>query len=107
MAKLKKEIIEERKDFMTIGEYFKDVLENKECRIIKCVFYGNLTASSGTGKNKKPCRVSIALPKEICDNNLKALDDWFLTIVAIPRKTINKLKENEVKENGKETEKNN
>lgn len=53
---------------------------------------------------KKPARVSVALPPEICNTDLRDLDKWMLTIVAIPKELIitNKKKpKKDEKENGK------
>ena len=85
-------ITEEKKKFYTIGEYFKSVLNNKECRVIRFFPYGTMYAANK--KTKKPARITIAIPNDLGNTeNLKFLDDWMFTIVAIPKKVIEKLKE--------------
>lgn len=86
MAKTKAETNETKKEYATIGEYFHDFLDNNECRIIKFVPYGTMYAANP--KTKKPTRVSITLPSEICNTNLKELDNWVLIVVAIPREVV-------------------
>ena len=89
-AEVKKENEQPKKDekaeFVTIGEYFSEFLENKECRVIKFRPYGQMYAANP--KTKKPARVSLGLPSEICNTDLRDLDKWSLTIVAVPRKLL-------------------
>ena len=80
-------------DYVTIRQYFKELLDNKDCRVIRFSPYGTMYGANP--KSKKPARVSIQLPKEICNTNLKDLDNWVLVVVAIPRKTIEELPEEE------------
>lgn len=40
-------------------------------------------------KNHKLARGSIVFPKEICSDNLKTLNDWFIILVAIPSTEMN------------------
>lgn len=84
-------LIPEEKKVYTIGEYFKSVLDNKKCRVIKFYPYGTMYAANK--KTKKPARITIAIPNDLGNTeNLKFLDDWMFTIVAIPRKVIEELK---------------
>lgn len=39
-------------------------------------------------KNHKLARGSIVFPKEVCSDNLKTLDDWFIVLTAIPREKL-------------------
>lgn len=93
---------DEKSEFITIGKYFHDYLENNECRVILFRPYGSMYAANS--KTKKPARISVGLPPEICGDNLKDLDNWSLTIVAVPRKLLdNKKKKGDEKNNGKKT----
>ena len=87
-------------DYLTIEEYFREYLESKECRVIKFIPYGQ--SYGANKKTKKPARVSVGLPSEICDTNLKDLDNWILTIVAVPRELMypKKKSERDEKDNG-------
>jgi len=76
----------EKEEFITIGDFFKDFLEDNDCRVFFFSFDGQLTA----GNQKRTTRVSIQLPREICDKNLKELDNWCLYAVAIPREKFKK-----------------
>jgi hypothetical protein len=107
MAKVENKKAETKKadkiDYVTIGEYFREFLENKECRVLRFAPYGTMYAANP--KTKKPTRVSIKLPPEICNTNLKELDNWVLNIIAIPRKVIfpeeeQKEEERDEKDNG-------
>ena len=40
-------------------------------------------------RNHKLARGSIVFPKEICSNNLKSLNDWFIVLTAIPSSRMN------------------
>lgn len=62
----------------TIREYFKPILDNKDVLLFRMVYHGQ----SYAGNDKKPTRVSIIIPKEIANNNLKFMNDWNFTIVA-------------------------
>ena len=73
-------------EFVTIEEYFREFLENKECRVIKFRPYGQMYAANP--KTKKSARISISLPSEICNTDLRDLDKWSLTIVAVPRELL-------------------
>lgn len=81
---------EEKKDFVTIRKYFHEFLDNKECRIILFTPYNMWAANPRT---KKLTRVSVVLPKEICNTDLRELREWALTIVAVPRKLLKDSKE--------------
>lgn len=93
----------DKKEYITIGAYFHEFLENKECRVILFTPYGTMYAANP--KAKKPARISVGLPSEICGENLKDLDKWALTIVAIPREVLETEKETEKEK--KRDEKNN
>lgn len=84
---------ETKKDYFTIGDFFKDFLEDKNCRVFNFSFDGQLTA----GNQKRCTRVSIQIPREICDKNLKELDDWCLYGIAIPRKKFTNEKDTKQK----------
>jgi hypothetical protein len=105
MAKVENKKAEAKKadktDYVTIGEYFSEFLESEECRVIRFALYGQCYGANK--KTKKPARVSVRLPPEICDTNLKDLDNWILTIVAVPRELMypKKKEEREEKDNGK------
>lgn len=88
-------------DYITIGEYFREYLESEECRVIKFIPMQIFGANLNT---KKPARVKVVLPPEICNTDIRDLRKWMLTIVAIPKELIitNKEKsERDEKENGK------
>ncbi|HUW90961.1 MAG TPA: hypothetical protein VMV43_10670 [Candidatus Nanopelagicaceae bacterium] len=89
----------DKTEYITIGKYFHEFLENKECRVILFTPYGTMYAANP--KTKKPARISVGLPSEICGNNLKDLDKWALTIVAIPRAVLETEKEKEKKRDEK------
>ena len=94
MSKQAKLIPKKEKKFYTIEEFFKSVLNNRECRIFHFHYYGNLTAANK--KTKKPCRISIALPNDLGDlTNLKTLDNWSFFGIAIPRKIIENMEVDE------------
>lgn len=40
-------------------------------------------------RNHKLARGSIVFPKEICSDNLKTLDEWFIVLTAIPSERMN------------------
>lgn len=81
MAEKKKE----NKDrFLTIREVFEKYLDNQNCQVFRFEYDGNLWAAT----EKKPCRVTIMLPRTVIDSNLKDLDKFLLLGVAIPRKEI-------------------
>ena len=88
-----------KEDYISIGKYFKEFLDNEDCRVIR---FMPIESWSANPKTKKQTRCKILLPKEICNTNLRDLDNWFLSIVAIPRKLIEELEEKEKQENGKE-----
>jgi len=89
----KTETNEKKEDFFTIGDFFDGFLEDKDCRVFNFSFDGQLTA----GNKKRTTRVSIQIPREICDQNLKELDNWCLFGVAIPRKKFVKEEDKEQK----------
>ena len=103
MAKVEREKAETKKvdetAYVTIGEYFREFLESEVCRVIKFIpmeiFGANL-------KTKKPARVKIVLPPEICNTDIRDLRKWSLTIVAVPRELIypKKKTERDEKDNG-------
>ena len=97
------EKIDDKVEYVTIEEYFREFLENKKCRVIKFSPYGQMYAANP--KTKKPARISVGLPSEICNTDLRDLDKWSLTIVAVPRELINanKKKKGDEKNNGKKT----
>ena len=78
-------LTEEKKDYITIGQQFEDFLDNKNCRVFPFYFDGSLT---GANKKRKHARISIGVPNEICNTNLKDLDKWCLYAVAIPRDAV-------------------
>ncbi len=93
MSKQTKLVEEKEKEFFSIGGFFEPFLDNKECRVFNFAFDG-----SSYGANKKRrARVSIAIPKEMCDTNLKDLDNWCLFGVGIPREVLRKYEEEEKK----------
>ncbi|MFX0141414.1 MAG: hypothetical protein ACFFDN_47690 [Candidatus Hodarchaeota archaeon] len=83
----------EDNNYVTIRRFFEPFLDNNECRVLRLALYGQQWASNP--KTKKPARLTIALPPEIVDTNLKALDDWAINLIAIPRRLIEELKEKE------------
>ncbi len=87
MSKQTKLIEEKEKDYITIGAFFKPFLENKDCRVFPFRFDGSSTAAN---KKRKHTRISIGIPNEICNTNLKELDNWCLYTVAIPREVLKK-----------------
>ena len=76
---------EDTQEFIKIREYFEDHLDNPNARIIKFI---PIELWGANHKTKKQARFKILLPSEICDENLKEFDKWFLTIVAIPKEDI-------------------
>ena len=104
MAKVENEKSETKKadkiDYVTIGEYFSEFLESEECRVIKFIPMEIFGANLNT---KKPARVKVVLPPEICNTDIRDLRKWSLTIVAVPRKLIypKKKSEKDEKDNGK------
>ena len=95
---------EEKKErFITIREYFEGFLDNNKCQIFKFAYNGSLYAANP--KTKKPCRISISLPKTIVDTNLKDLDKWVIVGVAVPREEIRKENEEKDIKKTKETNK--
>lgn len=40
-------------------------------------------------RNHKRARGTMVFPKEICTDNLKTLDDWFIVLTAIPMEKMN------------------
>ena len=87
-------------EYVTIGKYFSEYLENEECRVIKFIPYGQMWGANH--KTKKPARVTLGLPPEICDTDLRDLRKWSLTIVAVPIELIfpKKKEERDEKDNG-------
>lgn len=87
--------------YVTIEKYFREYLENNECRVIKFMPCGQ--SYSANKKTKKPARISVALPPEICGADLRDLNKWSLTIVAVPIEIIHpkKKEERDEKDNGK------
>lgn len=63
---------------LTIREYFKPILDNKDVTLFRMVYHGQ----SYAGTDKKPTRVSIIIPKEIAENNLQFMNEWEFIIVA-------------------------
>lgn len=103
MSKVENKEVETKKvdeiDYITIGEYFKPYLENKSCRIVN---FMPIEKWSANPKQKKSARVKILLPKEICNLSTQDLNNWFLSIVAIPRELIKPKKTKiDEKDNGK------
>lgn len=88
MSKQKKLVEEEEKEYITIGMFFEEFLENKESRVFPFLFDGSSTAAN---KKRKHTRISIGIPNEICNTNLKELDKWCLYAVAIPREDVKKV----------------
>ena len=88
MSKQKKIVEEEKKDYITIGTFFDNFLKNKNCRVFPFRFDGSSTAAN---KKRKHTRISIGIPNEICNTNLKELDNWCLYAVAIPRDDFKKV----------------
>ena len=82
--KMNEEIKEDR--FQTIREIFDKYLDNPNIQTFGFRYNGQLYAANH--KTKRPCRVSISIPKTICDTNLKDLDNWIIMGVAIPRDEI-------------------
>ena len=80
-------VTEEKKDYITIGQQFEDFLDNKNCRVFPFHFDGSLAAN----KKRKHARISIGVPNEICNTNLKDLDNWCLYAIAIPREAVKKV----------------
>lgn len=78
---------EEEDRFMTIREFFKSVLDDRDIQVFRMAFDGQCYASTA----KRNARVSIGLPRTIVDGNLKALDDFLFFGVAIPREIIERL----------------
>ena len=97
MAKIEAKKEEQGKP-ITIRTYFKDYIDNKECRVLNFVLYGN--SYGANYRTKKPARISIALSKEVCGENLKDLDNWVLKIIAIPRSVVFPEEDKEEKNNG-------
>lgn len=89
-------LVEEEKKYYTIKEFFKPFLDNKNCRVFPFQFNGSSTA----GNKKRVARVSISVPREMCDTNLKDLDNWCLFAIAIPREVLIKYEENEKRKKG-------
>ena len=87
--------------YVTIGKYFSEFLESEGCRVIKFMPYGQ--SYGANKKTKKPARVSVCLPPEICNTDLRDLRKWSLTIVAVPIEIIHPKKkpERDEKDNGK------
>jgi len=90
MSKQTKIVDDQNKEYVTIGEHFKPFLENKDCRVFPFRFDGSLTAAN---KKRKHTRISIGIPNEICNTNLKDLDNWCLYAIAIPREVLKKWEE--------------
>jgi hypothetical protein len=86
--------------YITIGKYFREYLESEECRVIKFIPMEIFGANLNT---KKPARVKVVLPPEICNTDIRDLRKWSLTIVAVPKKLITHKKktERDEKDNGK------
>lgn len=53
-------------------------------------------------RNHKLARGTVVFPKEVCSDNLKTLDDWFIVMVAIPIEKINAYVEKKLEEKRKE-----
>lgn len=88
MEMIKITFTEEQKRF---NKLIKDSLKEEGIIIFNIVRSGQSYASS---KRYKHARISIAIPEEICTDNLKDLNNWKLYCIAVPK--INK--ENESKQ---------
>ncbi len=77
------------KKFETIKSMFNLVLEDGRIRIFPLERNGQSYAANK--KTKKSARISISIPKEICDENLQDLRNWKMFVVAIPNKVIDEL----------------
>ena len=62
----------------------KLIEECKEDKIFN--FPMRLCGSSFAMTDKKPARVSMSLPADICGKNLKDLDKWVFVIIAVDKK---------------------
>ena len=78
MSEKKKDIF---KDNPTVREFFKSILDDKETYIFRMVYDGQSWA--GNPKRKTNTRVSIIIPKDIAENNLKFMRDWNFYIIGV------------------------
>lgn len=76
----------------TIREYFKDFLDDKSLFLFRMVYDGQSYAGNDKkGKAKRNTRVSIIIPREIAENNLKFMHDWNFIIIGIKREKENNI----------------
>jgi len=69
-----KEVLDAISDF--------DLINNNECPVFKFIYDGNQTAGNG----KRAARISIAMPKDIVNLDLRTLNNYFIIGMAIPKK---------------------
>lgn len=91
---------------MSFVKFLKDCVEDIEKDIFIFHFrqYGQSSGASYRGKKKvKPARISIEMPPEVCDKDLRDLKKWRIFLIAIPierwlkhLKKINKGKQLEI-----------
>lgn len=79
-------MIKEEKYKPTIREYFQDLLDDKDVFLFNLIYDGQSYAGNNKkGKARRNTRVSIIIPKEIAQNNLKFIYDWNFIIVGIKK----------------------
>ncbi len=64
---------------LTIREFFDSILDDEDVSLFRMVYDGQ----SYAGTKKRSTRVSIIIPKEIAEDNLKFMREWNFYIVGI------------------------
>jgi hypothetical protein len=64
-----------------------ELKDGEDVAVVPFVQNGMAYAATKT----KPCRVSIAIPRDMVDENLRDLHDWHFQIIAVKKDKYNKI----------------